>query len=113
MQRFIERYTLIIIVVLVMVLVFYYSGSFFKHKRSSGPEDEYERIMAYSVQCYATMGAYPPNLEYLEKNFNLVLKRDKYNYFYDSFASNLRPDVIVTLRPEGSGTVDRPLDLSR
>lgn len=113
MQKFIERYTLIIFVLIVMVLAFYHSGSFYKNHQSQGPEDEYERIMAYSVQCYATMGSYPPNLEYLERHFNLILKRDKYHYFYDSFASNIRPDVIVTLKPTDSATVDEPLDLSR
>lgn len=113
MKNFIERYILLIFIVIVMGLVFYHSGSFFKNRESQGPEDEYERIMAYSVQCYSTMGAYPPNLEYLEENFNLILKRDKYNYFYDSFASNVRPDVIVTMKPQSSGTVDEPLDLSR
>lgn len=113
MQKFIERYTLLIFIAIVTLLVFYHSGRFFAFKQNQGPEDEYERIMAYSVQCYATTGSYPPSLEYLEENFKLRLKHNKYNYFYDSFASNVRPDVIVTLKPEHAGTLDEPLDLSR
>lgn len=113
MNRFIERYTIVIFVFIVLSLFFYQSAVFYSTKQSQAPEEEKERIMAYSVQCYATMGAYPPNLEYLEKHFNLVLKRDKYNYFYDVFASNIRPDVVVTVKPASSSTVSEPVDLSR
>ncbi|MEG1447953.1 MAG: hypothetical protein RR048_04075 [Oscillospiraceae bacterium] len=47
------------------------------------------------VCCYSIEGKYPPNLEYLEKNYNLYINHDKYLVDYDIFASNIMPDVIV------------------
>ena len=50
------------------------------------------------VQCYAIEGFYPPNVEYLEKNYGLVVDYDKYIISYNVFASNIMPEFDVFSR---------------
>jgi hypothetical protein len=47
------------------------------------------------VQCYAIEGYYPPNIEYLENNYGLLVDHDKYVIIYSVFASNIMPDFDV------------------
>ena len=47
------------------------------------------------IQCYAIEGRYPPSVEYLEENYGIQIDHDKYNVFYDGFASNIMPDITV------------------
>lgn len=54
-----------------------------------------ETVLSAVAQCYALEGAYPPDLEYLEKSYGLILDRSRYIYHYDIFASNIFPDVKV------------------
>ena len=49
------------------------------------------------VQCYAIEGRYPPSVEYLEENYGVQIDHDKYNVFYDGFASNIMPEITVIL----------------
>ena len=41
------------------------------------------------VQCYAIEGRYPPSV--------VQIDHDKYNVFYDGFASNIMPEITVIL----------------
>ena len=60
-----------------------------------------DTIMERSVQCYAVEGAYPPDLEYLEENYGLVVNRTDYIVRYEIFAENLPPVVRVLERHPG------------
>lgn len=55
-----------------------------------------------TIQCYAIEGRYPPSVEYLEEHYGLLINHDKYNVFYDGWASNVMPDITV-LPKEASG----------
>lgn len=57
-----------------------------------------DTIKKYMLQCYATEGSYPADLEYLEKNYGLILDEEKYFYSYSVFASNIMPDIKVYLK---------------
>ena len=46
--------------------------------------------------CYAVEGAYPSNLEYLKAHYALRYDEERYGVYYDAFASNIAPDIIVT-----------------
>lgn len=48
-----------------------------------------------AVECYSIEGLYPPNVEYMEKNYGLSYDHDKYIVMYDAFASNLMPNIEV------------------
>lgn len=52
-------------------------------------------IARASVQCYAIEGRYPPSVEYLEDNYGVQIDHNKYNVFYDGFASNIMPEITV------------------
>lgn len=45
--------------------------------------------------CYAIEGSYPESIEYIEKNYGVVIERDKYAVVYDVIGSNIKPNVIV------------------
>ena len=55
-------------------------------------------IKRYAIQCYAAEGSYPPNLDYLEKNYGLILDTEYYFYYYEAFSSNFVPDIAVYSR---------------
>lgn len=66
-----------------------------------------EAIRRASVQCYSIEGRYPPSVEYLEENYAVVIDRNRYNVFYDGWASNVMPDITVlpVTNPKDRGRV--------
>ena len=44
--------------------------------------------------CYAQEGFYPAQLDYLEKNYGIVVD-DNFVVTYKAFASNLRPIIYI------------------
>jgi hypothetical protein len=47
------------------------------------------------THCYSLEGSYPPDIEYLHKNYGLILDNKHYIYDYSIFASNIPPDVHI------------------
>lgn len=47
------------------------------------------------VECYAIEGSYPPDVEYLENNYGLVVDKEKYYIEFDALAPNLMPNFDV------------------
>jgi hypothetical protein len=60
-----------------------------------------ETVMKYVIQCYASEGSYPPDLDYLSEHYGLILDYENYIYDYEIFASNIRPNITILdkLRP--------------
>jgi hypothetical protein len=54
-----------------------------------------------AVQCYAIEGRYPPSIAYLEENYGLLIDHQRYLVTYNSFASNLMPEITVIDRQTG------------
>ncbi|MBP3926404.1 MAG: hypothetical protein J6D13_04380 [Clostridium sp.] len=54
-----------------------------------------DAIRRASVQCYSIEGRYPPSVEYLEEHYGIVIDHERYNVFYDGWASNIMPDITV------------------
>ncbi len=92
----IQKYLSMVIILSFLLLLLSHTIDIMEEKSKLSFEQEYDRVMLYAVQCYATEGKYPSNLEYLEKNYGLNLRRDYFDYFYDTFSSNLRPDIIIS-----------------
>ena len=65
--------------------------------RTGAREEETLRkaVARASVQCYAIEGRYPPSVEYLEENYGVRIDRDRYNVFYNGFASNVMPEIVI------------------
>lgn len=55
-------------------------------------------IQRASVQCYAIEGRYPSSVDYLVKNYGIQIDEKKYAVFYEGFASNIMPDITVSVR---------------
>ena len=55
-----------------------------------------EAVHNAALTCYAVEGAYPSDLEYLRSNYGLAYDQSRYFVRYDSFGSNLMPDISVT-----------------
>ena len=51
-----------------------------------------------SVACFAVEGCYPPDVEYMETHYGLVVNHDKYAVFYNVFSANIMPVVTVARR---------------
>ncbi|MCX7772354.1 MAG: DUF4231 domain-containing protein [Clostridia bacterium] len=88
----------IISAVLLLGAVIYFTyvmTGFLENKQKRQPERIREVIKSECVQCYALEGSYPPDLEYLARNYGLILDKEHYYYYYEAFSSNIMPDVEV------------------
>lgn len=54
-----------------------------------------EALRRTAVACFASEGAYPPSVSYMEQRYGLQYDREKYTVRYEVFASNLMPDITV------------------
>ena len=54
-----------------------------------------EALTRAAVSCYAIEGAYPPSLEYLTKNYDVIINEKHFTVKYELYASNLMPDITV------------------
>lgn len=48
--------------------------------------------------CYAVEGAYPTSIDYLVENYGLAYDESRFFITYDAFASNVYPDIMVSLK---------------
>jgi hypothetical protein len=55
-----------------------------------------EAIKNAALTCYAVEGAYPDSVEYLREHYRLAYDESRYFVTYESFASNIMPDIYVT-----------------
>lgn len=86
------------ILMLIVILTVYTMFGINKFYLNSGEQEALQIkkiIQSESVQCYALEGAYPPDLEYLVKNYGLILNHKRYYYDYTIFASNISPQIEV------------------
>ena len=72
-----SAYILIIITIAALVSILF-MDIFWENRNAAQPERIKEAIERTCVQCYALEGSYPPDLEYLSKNYGLILNDEKY-----------------------------------
>ena len=48
-----------------------------------------------AVACYASEGAYPPDVEYMKVRYGLTYDENRYVVHYQLNASNFMPDITV------------------
>ena len=68
--------------------------------REQAPSDKavaniQKAIAKAAVCCYALEGAYPPDLQYLKDNYNIIIDEKRYYCEIEPFGSNVRPGIIV------------------
>lgn len=88
-------------IVVVMVLLLSQFKNYDYSDKELGAEQIEDIIRHYATTCYALEGSYPSNLEYLQKNYGLILNEERFSYHYDAFASNILPDIKVIKKVEG------------
>lgn len=54
-----------------------------------------ETLRRGCVACYATEGAYPPDIAYLEEHYGVLIDKEQYIVCYTAIAENLMPDITV------------------
>ena len=90
---------LTVLFIIVFSCYFYYG---IENVQEANENESFEilsdAIKKSAVQCYAIEGVYPPNIEYLENNYGLVVDHDKYVVSYNVFASNVMPEIEVYLK---------------
>ncbi len=96
------KYLKLLVQIFIFIAFFGVLGMAFDSVSEGNQEQEIESLKTAidraSVHCYATEGAYPDSLEYLEENYALQVNHDKYIIHYDVFATNIKPDVTVLRR---------------
>lgn len=59
-----------------------------------------DAISRSCVHAYANTGAYPENVEEIEKTYGIHIDRNKYIVHYEIFASNIMPEITVIAKKE-------------
>lgn len=99
-QRIKNIQLFIMVLISVLLVVFVISG--INGIKSDVTDAETARIKAlvneYVIQCYATEGAYPPNIQYLADHYGLILNEEKYIYEYEPVAENIKPVIQIFIR---------------
>ena len=54
-----------------------------------------EAVRRSAVACFAAEGRYPPSLDYLKEHYGLQIDERRYVVFYEVYAENLMPDIVV------------------
>jgi hypothetical protein len=90
---------LVFLIVFAAVLSFVLTGL---QETSRASDSEGLRIAESSIQravinCYASEGKYPPDFEYLKKNYGISIDESKYIVHYNIFANNIMPDIVVLM----------------
>lgn len=57
-----------------------------------------EALRRGAVACYASEGAYPPDVEYLKERYGITYDESRYVIHYRLDASNFMPDITVMER---------------
>ena len=57
-----------------------------------------DAIRKSALECYALEGSFPPSVDYLKKNYGLIVNEDAYFYHYQVTASNMIPYIKVVKR---------------
>lgn len=86
------------LIALLVCCLYFSAENVQKSKESENLNILSDAIKRSAVQCYAIEGFYPPNIEFLENNYGLVVDHDKYVISYSVFASNIMPDIEVYLK---------------
>ena len=90
----------LLITLVVFIALIYCGMSLFRGVSSVSSAAQTELVQnavrRAAVTCYAVEGAYPSTLDYLKRNYGLIYDEENYFVFYNSFASNILPEIRVT-----------------
>ncbi|MEA4870594.1 MAG: hypothetical protein VB062_08185 [Christensenella sp.] len=85
------------VIVFVLLVAVFLLSLFAATQRNDAREQEMmsDALRRAIVTCYAVEGKYPPNLDYIYKNYGVRIDASRYVVFYDVIAANVMPSVDV------------------
>lgn len=83
---------LLLIAAVVLVLV---GAARSEDNRANAAAAIRRTVESSARQCYVIEGVYPPDLEYLERNYGLEINTKDFYIWYEIYASNQPPTVKV------------------
>lgn len=92
------RIIIICCIVAVLIAAWVAVGAIQQNAKEQGALALRESIVGAAKQCCAIEGSYPSSLEYLEDNYGITINHNDYVVSYESFADNVMPTVVVTVR---------------
>jgi hypothetical protein len=99
MQRFSLKMAGTALAIVVSLLILLVAGNSLSQlgsrSREAGRQVARDAIERAVMQCYALEGAYPPDLDYLQQNYGLILDEQHYVYLYEVVAGNIHPIIGV------------------
>lgn len=107
MRRFITdaperspRRLLLSVALFVLVLsLFCYSADTLSERTAQEQKETLETaLQRAAVYCYSIEGAYPEDLEYLERNYGITYDKNQFFVDYQVLGTNLMPDITVIER---------------
>lgn len=60
-----------------------------------------EAIKKAAVTCYSVEGFYPQDIEYLVKNYGILVDENRYQIHYEYSGRNLMPDIRIFEKGDG------------
>lgn len=87
-----------IVVIIICILGIQNVESSTREKQLESLENAIQRSV---IQCYAVEGTYPPNLDYLKEHYGLTYDEEDFFVDYQTFGSNMMPDITVIPRNGG------------
>ncbi|MCF0151127.1 MAG: hypothetical protein HUJ80_06940 [Firmicutes bacterium] len=85
-----------VLLLLALVLSFWAAAaSALSAEKSMGKARLEESLHRAAASCYGAEGFYPATLQELTSRFGITVDESRYTVYYDVFASNLMPEIIV------------------
>lgn len=97
-QRLARRIVAAVIVVAIFAAIAYTMSVAMSQAHEQAVVSVRESVLNAAKQCCSVEGSYPASLDYLERNYGLVINHDDYMISYEWFADNVIPSVVVTAR---------------
>ena len=83
------------ILIAIFAMIISSINSLKRDSSSEGARQLESSVRRAVMACYASEGVYPPNIQYLQDNYGLLLNSSKYAVKYLVFAENIMPDITV------------------
>ncbi len=84
----------VIAIVFLLVVVTMFSN-LNRDRQEQGRQQLENVLRRTAATCYASEGFYPPDVEYMCEHYGLHYDETQYMVYYQIFASNLMPYIIV------------------
>ncbi len=103
MKNYQHKVSVLPLILFILALALVYIG-IYNISEGARKEQTYflqKAVKRAAVQCYVIEGMYPPDIQYLEDHYGLIVDHKRYVVHYEVFGANVMPDVIVIPKAGG------------